>query len=125
MSSVEIGLVEQETEVFAKGRRRQFTAEFKRKVLAEADACTKAGEIGAARLALCSLTTGFVGGIGGRSTGMAPAHRISPGAAPGRPDGLRARGPKPSSARCRVEVAGEALLASAEAPPHGSRVTVC
>jgi len=47
VSSVEIGLVEQETEVSAKARRRQFTAEFKRKVLAEADACTKAGEIGA------------------------------------------------------------------------------
>jgi transposase-like protein len=43
-----MGLVEQETtEVTAKARRRQFTAEFKRKVLAEADACTKAGEIGA------------------------------------------------------------------------------
>lgn len=42
-----MGLVGQETEVTAKARRRQFTGEFKRKVLAEADACTKAGEIGA------------------------------------------------------------------------------
>jgi len=47
VSSAEIGLAGQETEVTAKARRRQFTAEFKRKVLAEADACTKAGEIGA------------------------------------------------------------------------------
>lgn len=46
-SSAEIGLVGQETEVTAKARRRQFTAEYKRKVLAEADACTKAGELGA------------------------------------------------------------------------------
>jgi len=46
-SSAEIGLVGQETEVTAKARRRQFTAEYKRKVLAEADACTKPGEIGA------------------------------------------------------------------------------
>lgn len=47
MSSTEIGLVGQETEVSAKARRRQFTAEYKRKVLAEAEACTKPGEIGA------------------------------------------------------------------------------
>jgi len=48
VSSAEMGLVEQETtEVTAKARRRQFTAEFKRRVLAEADACTKPGEIGA------------------------------------------------------------------------------
>ena len=45
--SAEIELVGQETEVTAKARRRQFTAEYKRKVLAEADACTKPGEIGA------------------------------------------------------------------------------
>ena len=47
VSTAEMGLVGQETEVTAKPRRRVFTAEFKRKVLAEADACTKAGEIGA------------------------------------------------------------------------------
>jgi transposase-like protein len=47
VSSAEMGLVGQETEVTAKARRRQFTAEYKRKVLAEADACTKPGEIGA------------------------------------------------------------------------------
>jgi hypothetical protein len=43
----EIGLVGQETEVSDKARRRIFTAEFKRKVLAEADRCAKPGEIGA------------------------------------------------------------------------------
>ena len=47
MSSAEIGLVEQETEVTAKARRRQFTAEYKRKILVEAEVCTKPGEIGA------------------------------------------------------------------------------
>lgn len=36
-----------ETEVTEKARRRGFTAEYKRKVLAEASACTKPGEIGA------------------------------------------------------------------------------
>jgi len=47
VSSAEIGLVGQETEVTAKARRRQFTAEYKRKVLVEAEACTRPGEIGA------------------------------------------------------------------------------
>ena len=47
VSSAEMGLVGQETEVSSKARRRQFSAEYKRKVLAEAEACTKAGEIGA------------------------------------------------------------------------------
>jgi len=36
-----------ETEVSAKAQRRRFTAEYKRKVLQEAEACTKPGEIAA------------------------------------------------------------------------------
>ena len=36
-----------EVEVSAKAQRRRFTAEYKRKILQEADACTKPGEIGA------------------------------------------------------------------------------
>jgi transposase-like protein len=47
VSSAEIGFVGPETEVSAKARRRQFTAEYKRRILAEAEACTKPGEIGA------------------------------------------------------------------------------
>lgn len=47
VSSAEIGLVGQETEVTAKARRRRFTAEYKRKILAEVDVCSKPGEIGA------------------------------------------------------------------------------
>src|SRR6185295_4736187 len=35
------------TEVRPKAKRRTFSAEYKRRVLAEADACTKPGEIGA------------------------------------------------------------------------------
>jgi len=38
---------EPEVEVVAKARRRQFTAEYKRKVLKEIDACKEPGEIGA------------------------------------------------------------------------------
>ena len=47
MDTAEIGLVGQETEVSDKARRRIFTAEYKRRVLVEADRCTKPGEIGA------------------------------------------------------------------------------
>lgn len=36
-----------EVEVTAKAQRRRFTAEYKRKVLKEADSCTKAGEVAA------------------------------------------------------------------------------
>jgi len=35
-----------EVEVLAKAERRRYTTEYKRKVLAEADACTKPGELG-------------------------------------------------------------------------------
>ena len=38
---------QQEVEVLAKAGRRRFTAEYKRRVLQEADACTKPGEVGA------------------------------------------------------------------------------
>jgi transposase len=46
-SGSETGFIAQETEVSAKARRRKFTAEYKSKILAEAEACTKQGEIGA------------------------------------------------------------------------------
>ena len=36
-----------ETEVLAKAQRRRFTAEYKRRLLKEADRCTQPGEIGA------------------------------------------------------------------------------
>ena len=38
---------EREVEVLAKAERRRFTTEYKRRVLQEADACTKSGELGA------------------------------------------------------------------------------
>jgi transposase-like protein len=47
VDSAEIGSVGQETEVSEKARRRIFTVEYKRRVLAEARGCTKPGEIGA------------------------------------------------------------------------------
>ena len=36
-----------EVEVLAKAQRRRFTLEYKRRILQEADACTKPGELGA------------------------------------------------------------------------------
>jgi transposase-like protein len=47
VSSAEIELDSQDIEVSAKASRRRFTGEYKSQVLAEADACTKPGEIGA------------------------------------------------------------------------------
>src|SRR5882724_7227165 len=37
----------EETEVVAKAQRRRFTAEYKRRIVREADRCTKPGELGA------------------------------------------------------------------------------
>ena len=39
--------VEVETEVSAKATRRRYTAEYKRRILKEADSCTRPGEMGA------------------------------------------------------------------------------
>jgi len=42
-----VGATAQEVEVLAKAERRRFTAEYKRRILKEADGCTKPGELGA------------------------------------------------------------------------------
>jgi transposase-like protein len=49
MSPADAGLVPvaREVEVVAKAERRRFTAEYKLRVLREADACSKPGEVGA------------------------------------------------------------------------------
>ena len=46
-TAVEVPAAAPETEVSAKARRRRFTAEYKCRVLKEADRCTRSGEIGA------------------------------------------------------------------------------
>ena len=45
----ELGVIpaEREVEVLAKAERRRFTPEYKRRILQEADACSKPGELGA------------------------------------------------------------------------------
>lgn len=47
MAEVSAAVVVPEVEVAEKAARRQFSAEYKRKILKEADACTREGEIGA------------------------------------------------------------------------------
>lgn len=47
MAEVSAAAVVPEVEVAEKASRRQFSAEYKRKILKEADACTREGEIGA------------------------------------------------------------------------------
>ncbi len=77
----------------AKACRRQFTAEYKRKVLAEAEACTKPGEIGALlrREGLYSshLVEWRRARDSGALTGLAPMKRGPPreGPAPARAKG--------------------------------------
>ena len=45
--TTQIEAVRSSSEVPEKARRRRFTAEFKQRILREADACTRAGELGA------------------------------------------------------------------------------
>src|SRR5919197_4174282 len=68
-----------ETEVVAKARRRRFTAEYKRRIMREADRCTHPGEIGALlrREGLYSshLTTWRAARDRGELAGLAPKPR--------------------------------------------------
>ena len=47
MTASAIASLREETEVAEKARRRQFTVEFKRRIVKEADACKAPGEVGA------------------------------------------------------------------------------
>jgi transposase len=46
MSAVEVASLRRETEVSEKAKRRTFTAEYKRQIVKEADACKASGEVG-------------------------------------------------------------------------------
>jgi len=67
------------TEVTSKAKRRRFTAEYKRKVLQDADACTESGQVGALlrREGLYSshLTTWRQARERGELEGLAPKRR--------------------------------------------------
>src|SRR4051812_44191803 len=47
MSAAEVASIGRETEVSEKAKRRVFTAEYKRQIVKEADACKAPGEVGA------------------------------------------------------------------------------
>jgi transposase-like protein len=47
MSAAEVAFLRQETEVSEKAKRRTFTAEYKRRIVKEADGCKASGEVGA------------------------------------------------------------------------------
>src|SRR3972149_6178071 len=75
--------VEAETEVTGKATRRRYTAEYKRRILKEADSCTQPGERGALLrregLYSSNLTTwraqrraGELGGVGPKKRGPVP-----------------------------------------------------
>ena len=81
-----------EVEVLAKASRRRFTAEYKRKILQEADACTEPGAIGALLrregLYYSHLTTWRAQRERGELAGLTPKKR---GPAPKPPNPLAAK----------------------------------
>lgn len=78
-TAVEVPAAAPETEVLAKAQRRRFTAEYKRRVLKEADRCTQPGEIGALLrregLYSSALTTWRAARERGELAGLAPKKR--------------------------------------------------
>ena len=78
-TAVEVPAVAPETEVLAKAQRRRFTAEYKRRILKEADRCTQPGEIGALLrregLYSSALTTWRSARERGEMAGLAPKKR--------------------------------------------------
>jgi transposase-like protein len=87
VEAVEIAVAE-ETEVPSKPERRRFTAEYKRKVLDEADACSKRGELGALLRREGLYSSHLVGWRRARNQGLAPKKR---GPAPREPNPLAKR----------------------------------
>jgi len=77
---------EPETEVTAKAHRRRFTAEYKRRILCEADRCTESGALGALLrregLYSSNLTTWRAARDRGELQGLAPKKRGPRVAAP-------------------------------------------
>jgi len=86
MSESSAAVVTPEVEVTAKAVRRQFSAEYKRKILREADACTREGAIGALlrREGLYSshLTVWRAARERGAIAGLAPKQRGPKGTPP-------------------------------------------
>lgn len=86
MEAADIGLLGQETEVATKAKRRRFSAEYKRRIVKEADACKGVGDIGALLRREGLFSSQLANWRTARDRGEL---------APGKPD--RKRGPKPSA----------------------------
>ena len=78
-TAVETPAVGPETEVLAKAQRRRFSAEYKRRILHEADRCLRPGEIGALLrregLYASALTAWRAARARGEIAGLAPKRR--------------------------------------------------
>ena len=75
MEAAENAVVAEETEVPSKPERRRFSAEYKLKILREADACTKRGEIGALLRREGLYSSHLVDWRRARDSGLAPKKR--------------------------------------------------
>jgi transposase-like protein len=75
VEAVEIAGMVEETEVTSKPKRRGFTAEYKLRILREADACTKRGEIGALLRREGLYSSHLVDWRRARDSGLAPKKR--------------------------------------------------
>jgi transposase len=100
-------------EVVATARRRQFPASEKRRIVAEADACTKAGELGALlrREGIYSsmLSTWRKQIVRVKETALAPQRR-GPKPDPARPERLRIQKLEREKARLERELAQARLI---------------
>src|SRR3989449_5743452 len=85
-AGVAAGETRPEVEVVAKAERRRFTAEYKRRIVREADRCTRPGEIGALLrregLYWSALTTWRAARDRGELEGLAPKPRGPKGVPP-------------------------------------------
>jgi transposase len=101
------------TEVTSKAKRRLFTAEYKRKVLQEADACTESGQIGALLrregLYSSNLVTWRQARERGELEGLAPKKR-GPKAQEPNPLALELAAKERENARLRAENAKLQLI---------------
>lgn len=75
METAAIIAVAEETEVTSKPERRRFTAEYKLKVLQEADACAKRGELGALLRREGLYSSHLTAWRRARNSGLAPKKR--------------------------------------------------
>jgi transposase len=112
--------------VTSKAKRRRFTAEYKRKVLQEAEACTESGQVGALlrREGLYSshLTTWRQARERGELQGLAPKKR-GPAAQETNPLAKELAAERREVARLKAENAKLQIICEVQKNTHGRRPT--